>query len=264
MIPKPRPDHQEQEPRPSGGGWLWVAVFAVLAALLGWLASEYGDDFDWGTDGPRLGYVLLLLVLVVSSLALRRTQIGFALKSLLAWAAIGLVIVVGYSYRAELKAVWYRVAGELDTSRPTPVETRGDQRADDRDSGRDGSRSEDRALAIRQSSDGHYYVNVRVNGSDARLLVDTGATLTVLSKYQAERAGIFPPPSEYTANVRTASGIAKAAPVRLNTLEIGDARLQNVRALVMDTPANTSVLGIDTLQQFRSYEFRDGVLTLRW
>jgi aspartyl protease family protein len=260
MVPKPRPDHQEQEPRPSGGGgWLWIAVFAVLAALIGWLASEYGDNFDWGNDGPRLAFVLLLLVLVVSSLALRRTQIGFALKSLLAWAAIGLVIVIGYSYCAELKAVWYRVAGELDTSRPTPVETRGDQRADDRDSGREG-----RAIAIRQSSDGHYYVNVRVNGSDARLLVDTGATLTVLSKYQAERAGIFPSPSEYTANVRTASGIAKAAPVRLNELEIGEARLQNVRALVMDTPANTSVLGIDTLQQFRSYEFRDGVLTLRW
>ena len=255
MIPKPRPDHQEQQPPPSrGSGWLWVAVLAVMAGLLGWLASEYGDNFDWGTDGPRLAYVLLLLVLVVSSLALRRTQIGFALKSLLAWAAIGLVVVIGYSYRAELKAVWYRVAGELDTSRPTPVE----MRAADRD------RGDSRALAIRQSSDGHYYVSVRVNGSDARLLVDTGATLTVLSKYQAERAGIFPSPGEYTANVRTASGMAKAAPVRLNTLEIGEARLQNVRALVMDTPANISVLGMDTLQQFRSYEFRDGVLTLRW
>lgn len=256
MIPQRRPDSQQQEPRPSGGGWLWIAVFAVLAALLGWLASEYGDNFDWGSDGPRLAFVLLLLVLVVSSLALRRTRIGFALKSLLAWAAIGLVIVVGYSYRAELKAVWYRVAGELDTSRPTPVETR----AVDSDSGR----SEGRAIAIRQSSDGHYYVSARVNGSEARLLIDTGATFTVLSKYQAERAAIFPSPSEYTASVRTASGIAKAAPVRLNTLEIGDARLQNVRALVMDTPANTSVLGIDTLQQFKSYEFRDGVLTLRW
>ena len=64
--------------------------------------------------------------------------------------------------------------------------------------------------------------------------------------------------------MRTASGMAKAAPVRLDTLEIGEARLQSVRALVMDTPANISVLGMDTLQRFRSYEFRDGVLTLRW
>jgi aspartyl protease family protein len=258
-LPKPRPDPREDGPRPPGGGtWLWIAVFAVLAALLGWLASEYGDNFDWGTDGPRLAYVLLLIVLVVSSLALRRTRIGFALKSLLGWAAIGLVLVVGYSYRAELKAVWYRVAGELDTARPTPASPRTDSRADDRDHG-DG-----RALSIRQASDGHYYVNVRINGSDARLLVDTGATLTVLSKHHAERAGIFPSPAEYTANVRTASGIAKAAPVRLRDFEIGEARLQEVPALVMDTPANISVLGIGTLQRFKSYEFRDGVLTLRW
>jgi aspartyl protease family protein len=176
------------------------------------------------------------------------------------------MLVVGYSYRTELKAVWYRVAGELDTSRPTPAETRADSRTDDRDGDRDRGREAEqgRALNIRQSADGHYYVNVRINGSDVRLLVDTGATLTVLSKYQAERAGIFPSPSEYVANVRTASGIAKAAPVRLRDFEIGDARLQDVPALVMDTPANTSVLGIGTLQRFKSYEFRDGVLTLRW
>ncbi len=257
MIPNPRPDPQHQEPRPSGGGWLWVLALALVAALLGWLASEYGDNFDWSSDGPRLAYVLLLVVLVASSLALRRTRIGFAVKSLLAWAAIALVLVIGYSYRTELKSVWYRVAGELDTSRPTPVETRADDR--DRD-----SRDEGRALAIRQSSDGHYYVAARINGGDARLLVDTGATYTVLSKSLAGRAGIFPAASEYALSVRTANGIAKAAPVRLRELEIGDARLENIRALVMDTPGDTSVLGIDTLQQFRSYEFRDGVLTLRW
>lgn len=263
--PKPGPDDFQQGPRPSGGGWLWLALLVVVAALLGWLASEYGDNFEWGTDGPRLAYLLLLVALVAASLALRRAHIGFALKSLLAWAAVGLVLVIGYSYRDELKAVWYRVAGELDTSRPTPG-SRADRRVGDRDSGRDQDqeRGEDHALNIRQSSDGHYYATVRVNGSEMRLLVDTGATLTVLSKYHAERAGIFPSPAEYTASVRTASGIAKAAPVRLRDFEIGDARLEDVPALVMDTPANTSVLGIGTLQRFKSYEFRNGVLTLRW
>ena len=260
MIPKPRPEHREEEPRRSGGGWLWLGVLVVMAALIGWLASEYGDSVDWGKDWPNLLYIVLLVVLVVSSLALRRAQIGFALKSILAWAAIGLVVVIGYSYRAELKAVWYRVAGELDTSRATPAEPRGNARTDSRDD----ERGEGRALNIRQSADGHYYVRVRLNGSEARLLVDTGATLTVLSKQQAERAGIFPSPSDYTASVRTASGIAKAAPVRIRDFEIGEARLQEVPALVMDTPANISVLGIGTLQQFKSYEFRNGVLTLRW
>jgi len=237
-----------------------VLALLAVAALLGWLASEYGENFDWGDDGPRLAYVLLLIALIVSSLALRRARIGFAVKSLLAWAAVGLVIVIGYSYREELKAVWYRAAGELDTSRATPAEPRGERRADSPGD----ERGESGAVAIRQSSDGHYYVTARINGADLRLLVDTGATVTVLSKRHAERAGLFPSPGEYTASVRTANGIAKAAPVRLREFEIGDARLEDVPALVMDTPSNTSVLGIGTLQRFKSYEVRNGVLTLRW
>jgi aspartyl protease family protein len=151
--------------------------------------------------------------------------------------------------------VWYRVAGELDPSRPVPAETMAEPNQ---------SQGEGRALSIRQAADGHYYVNARINGADMRLLVDTGATVTVLSVRQAERAGIFPSQSEFTATVRTASGMARAAPVRIRDLQIGDARLEDVPALVMDTPRDLSVLGVGTLQRFKSYEVRDGVLTLKW
>jgi len=262
-IPQRKPDPDEARPPSGSGGWLLLAAIAVVGALLGWLFSEYGDQFDWDTDGPRLGYALLLMVLVISSLALRRRQIGGALKSLLAWALIFVVVLIAYSYRTELKAVWYRVAGEIDTSRATPVEPRGPAR-DDRDSGRDTERSEGRALAIRVSSDGHYHVSAAINGAEMRLLVDTGATVTVLSVRNAERAGIFPNPGDYTVNVRTASGMSKAAPIRIREMRIGAARLDDVQALVMHTPGDISVLGIGTLQRFKSYEVRDGVLTLRW
>ena len=253
----PRNPRPHDDPPPSGGSpWLWRAAIVAVGALVGWLVSEFGDNFEWGTDGPRLGYVLLLLVLVLSSFALRRRQIAGALKSLLAWALIFIVVLLGYSYRTELKAVWYRVAGELDTSRPTPADPRRDSRED--------PRGEERALAIRVASDGHYYVTAAINGAELRLLVDTGATVTVLSVRHAERAGIFPNPGDYTANVRTASGISKAAPVKIREMRIGEARLDEVQALVMKTPGDISVLGVGTLQRFKSYEVRNGVLTLRW
>ncbi len=246
-----------QRGSPSRGGGLWLAAAAVilLGALIGWLASEYGDRLDWSQDGPRLAFLVLLLAGLVAGVALgprSRHRLGFVVRSIAGWAAIGLILVGGYAYRGELREIWQRIAGELDTSRPIAV---------DGGARRDG---EERALTIRESADGHYYVNARINGSDVRLLVDTGATTTVLSRKHAERAGIFVGPSDFDVRVRTGSGYAQAARVRIEDLEVGEARLGNVSALVMDTPGELSVLGITTLQRFRGYEVRDGVLTIRW
>ncbi|MCW5771484.1 MAG: TIGR02281 family clan AA aspartic protease [Rhodospirillaceae bacterium] len=260
-------EQRPPDPGARGGNLLlWFAAIVAVGGLVGWLASEYGDRFDWKSDGPTLGYLLLLLVLVLSSFTIRRAHISGALKAVLGWVAIGFVALVAYTYRGELKQVWYRVAAELGSSRPIPVETadapgRDRDGRDRNDRDRDG---EGRAMEIRQSSDGHFYVTTRINGAEARLLVDTGATVTVLSLREAERAGIFPSPGDFVIDVRTASGIAKAARADIRSLEIGEARLSNVRALVMKTPGDISVLGVQTLQRFRSYEVRDGVLTLRW
>jgi len=122
----------------------------------------------------------------------------------------------------------------------------------------------EKPLEIPQSADGHYYVTSIINGIATRMLVDTGATVTVVSVADAERAGLVLKPSDYVLSVRTASGIAKAAQVRLREMRIGVAHLEDVPAIVMTTPGNISLLGISTLQQFKSYEVRGGVLTLQW
>lgn len=244
-------DDSPAPPQRGSGGWIALAAIILLGVLFGWLASEYGDRLDWSDDGPRIAFLALLLAGLGAGFVFgprSRQRFGVIARGFAAWAAIGLVLVGGYAYRGELRLFWQRVVGELDTSRPIDV---------------DASRDE-RAMAIRQSSDGHFYVNVRVNGAELRLLVDTGATTTVLNRKSAERAGIFVAPGDFDVRVRTASGYAAAARARIEDLEIGEARLDDVAALVMDTPGGVSVLGITTLQRFRSYEVRDGVLTIRW
>ncbi len=258
------PDSDRSGDRKDAGGarfssfqiGLAVGFLAALAALIGWLFSEYGDRFEWASDGPRLGAALIVLVMVAAGIALgRRSGIGSMIRMASGWLAIGIVAVLAYSYRAELRPFYERVVGELDPSRPINVASSSPGNV---------GQDDGRAFAIRQSEDGHFYAVGRVNGADTRLLVDTGATVTVLSVAHAERAGIFPSRAEFNVQVRTASGYAWAARVNIRELEFGDARLNDIVALVMRTPGDISVLGMSTLQRFRGYDVRDGVLTIRW
>src|SRR5690242_17104976 len=43
---------------------------------------------------------------------------------------------------------------------------------------------------LRRGPDGHFYADAQVNGTTIRFLVDTGASLVVLSREDAQRAGL--------------------------------------------------------------------------
>jgi aspartyl protease family protein len=69
--------------------------------------------------------------------------------------------------------------------------------------------------------------------------------------------------SDYTATVTTANGKLKAAPVRLERIEIGDITVFDVPALVLpDEALSQNLLGIAFLSKLRRYEVADGRLTL--
>lgn len=235
----------------SAGRWAAIVFAALVAALIGYLASEYGDRLDWGRDGPRLAYLVLLVAIVASAILFgRRIRASQVLSAVALWGGLVLVALVGYSYRVELRQVWERVAGELDGERPSRAESRAE--------------GDGYAMTIRAAPDGHFWVAVAIDGTEIRMLVDTGATTTLLSRRAAAEAGIHPGAADYRIPVQTASGLARAAEATVRTLRIGDARFADVRVLVMDTPGNVSLLGISTLRLFKSYEVRDGVMTLRW
>ena len=112
---------------------------------------------------------------------------------------------------------------------------------------------------------GHYFTQGSINGATMTFLVDTGATLIVLSGEHASRLGIaYRRSPAGTAN--TANGQTVYYRVTLDTVKVGDIVLNNVEAAVIENgPAGPALLGMSFLS--RTEMNRDGqnmVLTKRF
>lgn len=110
---------------------------------------------------------------------------------------------------------------------------------------------------------GHFVFTGRVNGRPLSMLADTGATLVALRASDAKDAGLIVLPGDYTSKVSTAGGIADAARVRLQEIEIGDIRVTDVDALVLsDSQLATNLLGMSFLGRLKAFSIESGRLVL--
>jgi aspartyl protease family protein len=120
-----------------------------------------------------------------------------------------------------------------------------------------------RMVTIPRDSRGHFQIEARVDGRQLTFMVDTGASTIALTASAAARLGIHPAPRDFTINVRTANGIARAAPVRLNMVEVGDLVVRDVAALVSaDGALSENLLGLSFLTKLRRFEYTNGKLVL--
>ncbi len=86
------------------------------------------------------------------------------------------------------------------------------------------------------------------------LLIDTGASYCVLTRATAARLGVRAR-TGVSVPVATANGEVEADLVRLDSIQIEDARLDGVDAVVMDAvePPLVGIIGLSFLNQFRRY-----------
>lgn len=98
-------------------------------------------------------------------------------------------------------------------------------------------------------------VQVRLNNQrEAKLIVDTGAEITVLSHAVALDAGLLPSTTVATVTLNTAGGSIRADVFRVGTVSLGTAEARNVTAAVHDLPDAPAgvdgLLGLTFLDQF--------------
>ncbi len=120
-----------------------------------------------------------------------------------------------------------------------------------------------RSVVVPRDGRGHFEVDGRVEGRPVSFMVDTGATVIALTASDAARLGIHPAQREFVAEVKTANGTARAAPVQLGRVEVGDLVVRDVAALVLpDQALSDNLLGLSFLSRLRRFEYSDGKLVL--
>jgi clan AA aspartic protease (TIGR02281 family) len=97
-----------------------------------------------------------------------------------------------------------------------------------------------------------FLVQARINGGEpVRLVLDTGATATVISPGAAQRLGLLvrrDPP----VLIRTAGGMVTAGTAEVTELEVGGRRAGPLQVLVHDAvPGADGLLGMNFLGLFR-------------
>jgi clan AA aspartic protease (TIGR02281 family) len=102
-----------------------------------------------------------------------------------------------------------------------------------------------------EQADGALHVRASAGGAALRLLVDTGATTTALSRERA--LSLAAEPAGERVRVRTAGGLVAAEIYRLRDVEVGPLYLEVLPVLVLDQPLPDGVdglLGMDVLGRF--------------
>jgi aspartyl protease family protein len=123
--------------------------------------------------------------------------------------------------------------------------------------------AEGRAAQVVRGPDGHYWAQAKIDGHAVHLLVDTGASVVALTRADAQRLGVDPAPEAFTGQVQTASGTVRAAPVKLESVSVAGARVDQVEALVVEAGLTHSLLGMSFLGRLSAFEATPAGLTLR-
>jgi aspartyl protease family protein len=224
---------------------LWLLLLALTLTLVvlvmrhrGMIGELSHQDLTWLL--VKIGG----LVLVGGAIfALFRERFSQALESALLWVVVGLLLVLGYTYRAELRDIGERVVAEF-----TPGK----------------ANAQVRMVELARGRGGDFKVSAHVNGKSVPMVLDTGASTVVLTNETARAAGLPLEMIKYTVNVDTANGRARAAAVTLDRVSIGGIVERAVPALVAQPgQLKTNLLGMSFLNRLQSWEVRGDKVMMR-
>jgi len=115
-------------------------------------------------------------------------------------------------------------------------------------------------VRLQSNAQGHYLADGQINGRDVTFRLDTGATFVAIPVDVADRLGLR---RGQRITVSTANGDADSFTTRVDSLQLGAIRLENVNAgIVPGMSGDEILLGMSALRQL-DFAQRRGELILR-
>ncbi len=117
---------------------------------------------------------------------------------------------------------------------------------------------------ILPAPDGLYYLDARfADGSRTRFLLDTGASVTVLTGADARRLGVrMETPAGSGSRLRTAGGMTEARSATIEQMDIAGRKLSNIKVAVIDNGLPVSLLGQNALAELGTITLGNGRMTI--
>jgi aspartyl protease family protein len=112
---------------------------------------------------------------------------------------------------------------------------------------------------------GQFQTEVEIEGQRIPVLIDTGASVVLLSFEDADRLGLRPLPADFKIPLLTANGRSFAALAHLRDVRLGRIQVHDVVAYIAARGAVTgsSLLGMSFLSKLNGYGVDAGRLVLR-
>ena len=182
-------------------------------------------------------YYVMAIVLVLSSVLAMRLPLGKALKMALVWILIFAAMFVVFAFRGDFLAFGQRLKAEAFGSAIV--------------NGAD--------VRIPIGEGGHFWVDAIVNGEHGRFLVDSGASVTTISREMAQRARV--PDTGQHIVVNTANGPAPATEAYADRLDVQSITRTDFPVQINDRD-QTNVLGMNFLSSLRGWRVEGNYLVL--
>jgi aspartyl protease family protein len=117
-------------------------------------------------------------------------------------------------------------------------------------------------VRIPLSRDGHFWATVRVNGTEQRMLVDSGATITALSPSTATAAGVASDATLMPLLLKTANGTVRAAAGTVERLQVGTIEARNLKVVIAPGLGDVDIVGMNFLSELQSWRVEGRTLIL--